>query len=306
MNKVCQAKGASSGEKRPNGSACATNAACESGNCVNKVCQAQGISGHGVLGAPCKLNSECASNVCVNGVCTDRGNGKLSSNSSGLGSLAAGASCTKNAQCESGLCYNGKCSNDCERVGCAEAYYVCRANKCIPVETIGGECSLNEDCSIGYFCCNGFCSANKCEVGISCSYTDTRCNGYCSWSDYCTCDENAECGNNMYCGHDSSWGQVCYPKKQLNANCDENAECIDGLFCENYKCTQKRDLEELCRYAYQCTSGYCEDSNTKKACTSYSSCYCQPALANGKACKEDSNCQSKYCKPSTGTCENRV
>ena len=306
--KVCRASTwKDPGTKTPNGEACTSNDECESGNCFEgKVCRTKSWTGEGtkgVLGYPCTLNSECQSKVCVNNVCTDHGSGKLSNNTSGIGSAADGAACTKNAQCESGLCYNGKCSNDCQIVGCVESYYVCRSNKCIPVETVGGECTENSDCGLGHFCCNGFCGANKCEVGIICSY-QTSCNGYCNNSNYCSCNETAECGNNMYCDYDSSWGQICYPKKQLNSECSEDYECIDGLYCNGYKCVQKLENDDVCFRVGHCKSGYCENTDGKP-CASYDSCYCKPPLDNGKTCKYDSNCKSNYCKPSTSTCEDR-
>lgn len=312
---ICYAPGdsASSG-KIPNGDACTSDDQCISGNCYEgKVCRTPNWGGGGdpsdssgsePAGSVCTLNAQCKSKICVGGRCADRDNTGIGDNGSGLGHTAVDQSCSENRDCESGLCVDGKCSNSCALLGCREAYTVCRHDKCIPVSTIGQECSTSADCAFGKTCCNGFCSSNSCEVGISCEKEMGSCINSCrmtSWGDVCGCSVHEECGENYFC--DSLYGngfdttQLCVKQKSKGGKCKVDEQCLSQFYCDGYSCQIRLELDEQCLNHRMCQSGACykgdQPYNLSRPYNKDGICVeAQPA---GVSCDEDGNCQSGRC-----------
>ena len=246
-----------------NGHDCSKDSECLSGNCYNNtICRAKNWDPSMINGAedgrPCETNKGCLNNLCVNNICSSSTSVELNvtnnsisgNNQVGLGNKLAGDTCSKSTECESGLCLDHACSDDCRTYGCNLPYYVCRYDKCIPVETIGSECQKSSDCPVGRTCCNGFCNTTRCEVGIACesrrdgdtwgltrfSECANKCNLSSNWGGICTCDSDAQCGDDYYCEEYGSY--LCLEKKPEGASCTRNAECklnsCFGRICNNH------------------------------------------------------------------------
>ena len=312
----CLESGESSGsDKIPNGDACTSDDQCISGNCYEgKVCRTPNWGGGGdpsdssgsePAGSVCTLNAQCKSKICVGGKCADRDSTGIGDNGSGLGHSAVDQSCSENRDCESGLCVDGKCSNACALLGCREAYTVCRHDKCIPVSTIGQECSTSGDCAVGKTCCNGFCSSNSCEVGISCEKEFGSCINSCrmrtSWGDVCGCSVHEECGENYFCdnqygnGFDATY--LCVKQKSKGGKCRVDEQCLSQFYCDGYSCQIRLELDEQCLNHRMCKSGACYkgDQPYNESRPYDKDGICVEAQPAGVSCDEDGNCQSGRC-----------
>lgn len=150
----------------PNGTACASNAVCESDVCNAPICIAAGSVGPG---GTCTTSGACSSGNCVagfcagscgDGVCTAVPNAETcyaNSCQADCGACPNGTPCTLDADCASGRCLG----------------LVCAA------QTFCGDFSCNggETCSSCAFDCGDCCApkGNLCLVGSDC------CSGSCSF-----------------------------------------------------------------------------------------------------------------------------
>ena len=157
------------------GSACASDADCESGGCLMRESSPLGECVDGMDGSPCMNDAQCVSNRCATSIsgssmCTD---GALSS------------PCTEDADCESMLCSFdsglgfGECVDGMSGSSCF-VHEDCVDGLCA-YRTGGGECTdgqLGSVCTSGGECDSTYCyrKDEKDEVGVCTSgATGARC-----------------------------------------------------------------------------------------------------------------------------------
>ena len=235
-----------------NGSPCASNSDCSSGNCDTTngvdVCTSSTSVGYS-----CSINSDCSTDDCIetyNGYfCTDGNNGSpcafnsdCSSNNCNTinnlyictGTTTSGNPCTNNYDCSTDKCiyvygysnayspswyfctdgsYSSPCSSNSD----------CNSSNCVSGD--GHQCSYYSYGSQGY--------GNSCYFNEDCS-SDNCNSGSCAYSEY-SVGETGSCTNSNECSSDNCISGNChysYGSVSHGNSCNYNDECDSGN-CEN-------------------------------------------------------------------------
>jgi len=266
----------------PDGGGCQTGSDCDSGVCVDGVCQpascTDGIRngaetdvdcGGGECptcpdGGGCQTDSDCESGVCVDGTCQPVGptctdgiqNGTETDVDCGGGACPAcpdGGGCQTGSDCDSGVCVDGICQpascTDGIRNG-TETDVDCGGGTC-PTCPDGGGCQTDSDCQSGV-CIDGMCVAPTCMDG--------RRNGH---------ETDVDCG-----------GDEC-PGCPDGGGCDRDEDCQSGI-CVDGVCQPIPPT---------CTDGIQNGTETDVDCGG-DAC---PTCPDGGGCQTDSDCESGVC-----------
>jgi hypothetical protein len=209
------------------GSPCAANKECASGECSSNVCMPTGM---GMAGAFCLANSHCWSGVCqcvINGVTTFC-SGRPAPGTTGA--CAAGAAngmfCTQNNQCASFHCANGLCA---------------------PLDKMGRP---GDYCHHDNHCWNGLCICPQGWGGLDGHF----CKGYENFENSGVCSVGAglpdgqACEADSWCRSNHCAEKVCVPSNGAGLAgdyCHHNDHCysrvcdcqkiMGGNFCVDYQ-----------------------------------------------------------------------
>ncbi len=173
--------------------------------------------------------------------------------------------------------------------------------------------SNNERCSYSKECCSGYCntSAGRCGVMPSCYGVGEMCTASATAGNALSCCSGLSCNPNT-----GACEEQC---KAIGIACDKDTACCSG-YCND--ATKKCDNKNV---SYQCTSQYCASGTLYTSChwdSDISRCACNQAACdsqqctsdgtgcventacteNRKDCQSSSDCCSKYCNTTAGTC----
>ncbi|MEK9179078.1 MAG: hypothetical protein AAB893_01275, partial [Patescibacteria group bacterium] len=266
--------------------ACVSEADClENYNCNDGFCIKLSLDEAGSSGTYESSNSSSSSGG------GGGGSGSSSSSSDGSSSSSDSSSTTSytcvDADCGGYVCDNGSaCYSSCESVGngseCASGYY-CSEDVCTAQVDVGGSCSDHGACVSG-FCNQDVCSSTS-SLGEPCiSGEDVECaESYCSSGRECVeCKEDSHCSGNFAC--ESLVSGECF------TDCTEDIACADGYSCESgVGCYQSTtELEGLCDFDVQCSSGYCSSTGSCVECASDTDC--ETLYDSSYTCGSDEMC----------------
>mgnify|MGYP001054917462 CR=1 FL=1 len=261
------------------GQACLSAQWCQSGVCVDGLCQAEACSG---------THTECwASTDCCEGLFCAESGGYVPGTCTKP--LSDGEACFYHDWCASKTCTDGVCTSE----SCAPNASSCYAGEacctglctwdqqnpylpgeCFSPQPLGASCLEDAWCESG-LCIEGACSAPNCapQEGM-CWSDDECCQGFCTFS--------AESLYNP---------GVCQPLQPLESLCEgdawcESGSCIDGL-CKPSGC---QVFGGDCHAGSDCCSGLCTYSAQGEQCGT-----CIEEQAQGMPCVADMWCISQSC-----------
>jgi hypothetical protein len=227
---------------------CTSNAQCTSGTyCSGGACVSKKLNGN-----TCSSANECQSGNCVDGYCCNTACGSScdACNVSGaLGTCTVVPSgSTGSPNCSPYVCNgtNASCPGSCTIDANCSTGYFCSGGACVVKKTNGSTCSGASECQSGFcvdgYCCNGACSGscNACNLSGnlgSCTNVSAGSAGAPSCSPYVCSGTSASCPS----------------------SCSGDSQCASGFYCSGGTCVSKKTNGTTCSAANQCQSGNCVD-----------------------------------------------
>jgi hypothetical protein len=157
---------------KPAGRKCSHNHQCESGQCVDRVCQGGTCPRPPLTEGECNCASRCGDTVSSPFVCQNNPNCFCVETTEGTGFCSdITASCESIPPCSS--------SSDCP------SGWTCQVNSCCETPVCGPPCTCAKNgsiCTDGFECCSGFCSSGTCAT------PDCQNDSDCDDSNECTAD----------------------------------------------------------------------------------------------------------------------
>lgn len=273
-------------------------------------------------GEACAIGADCTSGRCAEGRCASATchdglmNGTESGVDCGGGGCAAcdaGEGCARDTDCASRLC--DAASSTCIAAGCDDGVRngdetdVDCGGSCIGCLD-GVSCDLAVDCLTGYCDASGTCATPTCddgvrngdELGVDCGGGDCPgCadGGPCLASSDCTsgvCDSAsgtcaaATCTDGVANGDetDVDCGGATCPACTSGAGCASVVDCLSGVCAPG----------SMTCAAPSCTDGVLNGDETDVDCGG-GTC---PRCGDGSACTTRTDCESRICPRSSGTC----
>jgi hypothetical protein len=282
------------------GLACAADASCSSGFCIEEMRTASGVSWTGgTCSQACGASSACPSgSACV--AFSD-------------GSSLCVASCASDGECRAGyVCAEGVsgCLPDCRLGFSCGATLACDAGSghCVAgTGPIGGKCTLSSDCksalctpeqatAAGTTWTGGYCT-QACTTSTPCG-AGAGCLTYADGSSYCaaSCGADSECRAGYVC---SSAAKVCLPDCRQGWSCGESLVCDGGTG----NCVGKMlAVGQGCSLDVDCASGLCTPAQSTASGSVWNGGYCTQACSTS-ACPASAVCityedASSYCAAS--------
>ncbi len=286
----CNTGSSTCARKLIDGSACDSDASCESGYCsVGRLCCS---SSCGANGEPCTSPVQCLSGYCVDSQCCsgpcgspcehcvagaceplDDGEdpndaecpgGPTCNGARACWARTLGELCDtgRDDQCASGFCVDGRCCNQ----ACLDACRQCdTAGACVPVINASdpGTCSASNasgDCPIGSVCeCDsaGACkisAAEPCSEGINPSPCP---NGWPCLGEIC-CASDCTPNTCRSCNSDQT-GQVQGECADVLEHSDPRGDCSGQLSCDGAGSCYNKATEAPCSSSDECVSTWCVD-----------------------------------------------
>ena len=274
-----------------NGTTCDEDSDCQSGHCANGFCCAQGDCCTAADDCPALYNvaAQCDSPATCQG---SRSDPVCQANVCGSLSVADDSACTGEAPAISCTPYNPvnctggsdqsvpQCPQGCDDDGDCVVAAHCDGGACLADLIDGLVCDEDSDCQAGH-CANGFCCAEG-----DCCFTADDCPA--QYSSAPICDEAASCQG-------SREDAVCTASACTTVAVGDDTACDQSVLsdgCGPYRPVYcSGGLEQLepgcpvtCTFDTQCDADAHCAANT-----------CQPDLAAGNACVENSDCVSGHC-----------
>jgi hypothetical protein len=322
-------------DKRPNGSPCSDNYACEIGQCDEEthICGRRD-------GSSCGYQAECETNICIEGICGLPGDGKCLLDEHCAGDeYCAGACQPPNCSCSG--CPVGQCTSGNGSTGCEEdrhcASGMCEDGVCVQPKQLGDPCSAPYECYPIGRCENGVCVSaagpgetctgldscqqpflcidGRCEVmNLTCA--PARAGELCAWLR--VCDEDSYC--------DLLGGVRCKKRAQVGKPCETSLipgvkTCVVGAACRfdeasgDNRCVALPTTGEVCSEACAeesfCWEGTCQADpvgsfcDYDKPCPDDLRCHddrevCVPQSTEGGECESISDCvDDLFCEDRT-------
>ncbi len=161
--------------------------------------------------------------------------------------------------------------------------------KCLPLSKKGEFCFHNSDCKSPYKC-----KGHRTQPRRYCSEIGMRIGDYCTESYYC-----GEAGGN-FCRRIAPGAiTTCQKYARKGDFCEENFECEKDLKCSigpqgDGMCGRPLEMGQKCSINSSCREHHtCRAVGPSKGHAKLT--YCLEPLANGKFCREDSDCKSEVC-----------
>lgn len=289
---------------------CTSNSSCYHGNCVDGVCCNVGcgdactscaVYGHsgvcwplsaGVADAMCTSTTVCG----YDGKCNGDGTCRY---------ISASTPCSSSSSCTNGVTTG---PSYCDGHGSCVALvkdcspYLCGTGACRT------ECSLDNDCTTGYFCSGSVCRIKKID-GQQCGLGNECSSGYCSTQGVCcessctgacsTCNSPSSPGkclplDNGVVPRDPSYcsvGGVC----GQTGVCNGNGGCAyrgEDILCGNSSCIDSTMSFYVCGGSGTCSSSYRIVPCDPYAC-GYTSCW--TSCSTNAECSSSAHCDNGQC-----------
>ncbi len=276
------------GCKLPNGEACVSGLACQTGFCVDGVCcdaacnttclacigSKKGGGPDGVCGdipAGTDPDEECGGPT----ACTGAGACAL---------LAEGTACTLSAECQSNFCVDGVCCNS----ACTGTCQACTATK--KGSGVTGQCGNiasptdpDNECA-GAASCNGTGACALSPNGAACASSAECTSGFCADGVCCNSGCTSTC---QACsalkkgqGSDGTCGSILL-------GTDPDSECAGAANCSGSTSCSLLGTGVACTQGAECSSTFCVDG---VCCSSVCSSACQACTAAKKGNGADGTC----------------
>jgi hypothetical protein len=305
------------------GGTCATDAECGTGHCVDGVCCESACTGlcarcNGAtpglctkqVGAPVAGRGACpagGATTCSKYTCDGKNAAAcvLAPSTTACSTTAcaggvethasfcdgAGACADVPKTCAPYACGTGvTCLSSCTAsTDCALGSY-CKANKCVPIEGLGGKCTADGDCTGGTKCVDGVCCAlpgAACPTGSTCAAPGKE--GTCTKKNGTVCADGTECASG-FCADgvccDTACGGQCEACDVADAVTKEKGKCVPVAGAPHgtrAACTTATGSEA-------CSSAVC-DGTTTGSCTGFA--------GSETPCREESCTAGVYTSPSS-------
>ena len=233
-----------------------------------------------------------------------------------IGTVEQDEACSHSEHCGDGLfCatddhgYCGTCrlyaveTESCAEHSCAPGFFCDTEALCEPLHGRGQGCAQDSDCQLGLSCLGGLCGVPSAPFGSPCSGAEARCDYglFCQTQgeDAGTCQRAAQsgdaCSAELPCGElgDRCVEGTCLAIAVSGEECSSDGQCSDYFACEQGVCAPFPILGERCRDWLGCADSLCRGG------------LCREGL-DGDACEHDRVCQSAFCSPHSGTCEQLI
>jgi N-acetylneuraminic acid mutarotase len=303
--------------------ACASDAECIGGHCVDGVCcntactgQCQACDVAGSVGTCTTVASgpvhgsrpSCAPYLCSAGACsttcttkTDCASGNYCDASKHcVAEKSNGVACGATTECKSGFCVDGVCCNaacngQCEACDLGSAIGTCTAVSGAPhgsrtacAAGTGATCNAQKCDGADRTACHFPSIATTCSANASAGGVETHAS---------TCDGSGACTDvPKSCGAFSCGPTAC------KTTCTSKSDCIAGYSCVGGACTPSVDLGKPCSDPAACGDLFCVDGTCcgTSSCATGESCGLPGKLGtcakkNGTACTSDPECGSGHC-----------
>lgn len=207
-----------------------------------------------------------------------------------LGDSCSSPEMCSSAACVDGVCCNTSCSGKCE--SCVVSGHV---GTCTPI-------AEGDDPDVECGGTHGIC-AGACDGSGACAYpgASSVCGeAYCHGTDNSQvvprCNGNGDC---VDVADDCGLFDCVASMASCLTSCANHAECIDGAYCDGVTCHLAKDDGTPCDQAYECSSGYCEQTSNQRRCCNTScpapmDCLTGECLCQGVECPVGENCVPWY------------
>jgi len=273
---------------QPTGTACAVDAGCASGHCVDGVCCETDCT------SSCMACSAIKKGSGVDGACEPIAAETNPDQECGSGGRCGGNGtcryyngfpCSSTAQCFSNYCVDGVC---CGNV-CTGTCYACTAAK--KGQGVNGSCGPiantqdpDNECNPGQ--CNGSGACNQAQStqpnGSACTFAAQCASGYCADG---VCCDSACLGTCKACSAAKKGSGVSGTCGNIIHGTDPDTECSDGACSGTGSCRFDNGLS--CSTATQCLSSHCTDG---VCCDDACDSTCRACSATKKGSGSDGAC----------------